>query len=192
MRRIAGLSRRIVTASTPPIISRWQRTWRWWTRTVDKPNPVRRRSDLRGLSFLWEARYRTPQAADPGVRARRAVSSAPIWPCTGWGLPCRPRRRERGGLLPHHFTLTPVTARSLEPSGHRGGIFSVALSVGLRRLGVTQHPALRCSDFPRSMRERTPRDSLTVPIHQREYTESASPPTEAPRSHTLERSTDSP
>ena len=29
-----------------------------------------------------------------------------------------------------------------------GGIFSVALSVASRLLGVTQHPALRSSDFP--------------------------------------------
>src|SRR3954447_9718048 len=30
-----------------------------------------------------------------------------------------------------------------------GGVLSVALSVGFPRLGVTQHPALRCPDFPR-------------------------------------------
>ncbi len=29
-----------------------------------------------------------------------------------------------------------------------GGLFSVALSCGLRRLAVNQHPALRCPDFP--------------------------------------------
>jgi hypothetical protein len=32
-----------------------------------------------------------------------------IRPCSNWGLPCRSRCRERGGLLPHHFTLTPLT-----------------------------------------------------------------------------------
>ena len=31
--------------------------------------------------------------------------------CSRWGLPCRPRCRGRGGLLPHRFTLTaPCTA----------------------------------------------------------------------------------
>jgi len=30
-----------------------------------------------------------------------------------------------------------------------GGIFSVALALGSPPLGVTQHPALRSSDFPR-------------------------------------------
>ena len=39
-----------------------------------------------------------------------------------------------------YLTISPL------PTG--GGIFSVALSVASRRLGVTQHPALWCSDFP--------------------------------------------
>src|SRR5215471_14306561 len=43
-----------------------------------------------------------------------------------------------GGLLPHHFTLT----------GAAGGVFSVALSFGSPRLGVTQRPALWSPDFP--------------------------------------------
>jgi hypothetical protein len=30
----------------------------------------------------------------------------PMWPCSRWGLPCRPRCRVRGGLLPRRFTLT--------------------------------------------------------------------------------------
>ena len=29
-----------------------------------------------------------------------------IWPCSDWGLPCRPCCQGRGGLLPHPFTLT--------------------------------------------------------------------------------------
>jgi len=48
-----------------------------------------------------------PASSDlPGSRARRAASSSPTWPCSGWGLPCRPRHRERGELLPRLFTLT--------------------------------------------------------------------------------------
>ena len=38
---------------------------------------------------------------DPGVAA---------WPCTRWGLPCRPPHSGRGALLPHLFTLTPLGA----------------------------------------------------------------------------------
>ena len=33
----------------------------------------------------------------------------PIRSCSRWGLPCRPRCRARGALLPHRFTLTPET-----------------------------------------------------------------------------------
>jgi len=31
--------------------------------------------------------------------------AAPTWSCSRWGLPCHPRRRGRGALLPHPFTL---------------------------------------------------------------------------------------
>jgi len=47
-----------------------------------------------------------------------------------------------GALLPHHFNLTG-------PVKDLGGVFSVPLSVGSPRLGVTKHPALWSSDFPR-------------------------------------------
>jgi hypothetical protein len=30
---------------------------------------------------------------------------APIWHCSGWGLPCRPCCQGRGGLLLHRFTI---------------------------------------------------------------------------------------
>ena len=53
----------------------------------------------------------------------RATPRSPIWPCTRWGLPCLVACASSGGLLLHLFTLTEVLA-------NRGGIFSVALSVG--------------------------------------------------------------
>ncbi len=34
-----------------------------------------------------------------------APPAAPIRSCSRWGLPCRPRYRGRGALLPHRFTL---------------------------------------------------------------------------------------
>jgi hypothetical protein len=58
-----------------------------------------------GGSFLWEHRCRHPRAAYPGLVAERAAPSPPIWPCSGWGLPCHLRCRRRGALLPHRFTL---------------------------------------------------------------------------------------
>ena len=46
-----------------------------------------------------------------------------------------------GELLPHRFTLTSRQ----EPAG---GLFSVALSLTLRLVGVTHHRILRSPDFP--------------------------------------------
>ena len=66
---------------------------------------------------------------------------------------------------PFHPYLSPTAffqARAI------GGVFSVALSVGLRRLPVRKHPALRCSDFPRPGHTR----AATVPsalAHLRSY-----------------------
>ena len=63
--------------------------------------------------------------------------------CSWRGLPCRRRRRRRGGLLPHLFTLTG--RRTAQPRA-AGSMFSVALSVrGARRRhgpGVTRRHAL--------------------------------------------------
>ncbi len=72
---------------------------------------------------------------------------APLfWSCSGWGLPCHYCYQQRGVLLPHHFTLT-IQRRTVA----FGGIFSAALSVGLRLPGVTWHPALWSPDFPLSL-----------------------------------------
>ena len=83
-------------------------------------------------------------------RSQRQRDSLPIWSCSVWGLPCPPHYCGGGALLPHLFTLTPPfwpsfaqshparTAKGGAPKPHveasperRGGIFSVALSVGL-------------------------------------------------------------
>jgi hypothetical protein len=70
--------------------------------------------------------------------------SLPMRTSTGRGLPCRPCHHERGGLLPHRFTLAADALR--RPVG---GLLSVALSLGSRPAGVTRRPALWCPDFPR-------------------------------------------
>ncbi len=95
-----------------------------------------------------------------------------IWACWRWGLPCHDRHRPRGALLPHHFTLTGGNVENLQTECDRcnracairrikrsrrirsgrcfrlGGVFSVALSLGSRRVGVTNHRALPSPDFP--------------------------------------------
>src|SRR3954463_7657144 len=45
----------------------------------------------------------------PACDARLSAPVVPIRFCSRWGLPCRPRCRVRGALLPHPFTLTPGT-----------------------------------------------------------------------------------
>ena len=67
---------------------------------------------------------------------RTSGNFLPIWSCSVWGLPC-PRHYCRGGaLLPHLFTLTPPVPKDPMHSydrslpNRRGGMFSVALSVG--------------------------------------------------------------
>jgi len=71
-----------------------------------------------------------PAGVSPKVRCRPAV---PTWSCSRWGLPCRPRCRERGALLPHPFALA---GRRNVPAG---GLLSVALSLGSPPPGVTRH-----------------------------------------------------
>jgi len=84
------------------------------------------------------------------TRDRRAQPArVAAWPCTRWGLPCRRRRRRRGALLPHLFTLTRLRrglgGRALR-AGAGGGMFSVALSrsrapagAEAGKVGVTHH-----------------------------------------------------
>ncbi len=64
-----------------------------------------------GWPFIWDARCRTPLATYPGGGPETCLPdtcrrAAPTWSCSRWGLPCRPRYRDRGALLPHPFTLT--------------------------------------------------------------------------------------
>ncbi len=56
---------------------------------------------------------------------------------------------DTGELLPHLFTLTPRHAR--------GGMFSVALSLGSPPVAVSDHPALWSSDFPLNLKPETQR-----------------------------------
>ncbi len=70
--------------------------------------------------------------------SRTFPRKVPIRHCSGWGLPCRSCCQDRGGLLPHRFTITMDPRND---AAHHGSLFSVALSLGLPPLGVTQHPS---------------------------------------------------
>gem|GEM_PF-4580810 len=98
-------------------------------------------------SFLWDRRYRRPRAAYPGFQQ----GGQPLIPYSallrvGFTMPrLSPAAR---CALTAPFTL----ACAGEPA--IGGVLSVALSVASRRPGVTRHPALWSSDFPRHGRPR--------------------------------------
>ena len=59
-------------------------------------------------------RYRVPHATGPdgGGNTIGPITghAVPIRSCSRWGLPCRLRRRRRGALLPHPFTLAGAFA----------------------------------------------------------------------------------
>ena len=77
---------------------------------------------------------RRPGGAGPESRAtpKRRTRVVPIRSCSRWGLPCRPRCRRRGALLPHPFTLTRARDAA-------GGLLSVALSLRSPPPDVIRH-----------------------------------------------------
>jgi len=98
-----------------------------------------------GTATIPLARALLPGSSDlPGSIERATLKRSPIRSCTGWGLPCQPCHQGRGELLPRLFTLTPQQAR--------GGMFSVALSLGSPPVAVSDHPALWSPDFPPATR----------------------------------------
>ena len=66
-----------------------------------------------GRSFLYEHGHPCSLAAYPRCLDRGGRLSPHIWPCSSRSLPCRSCCHERGGLLPHRFTLTTRRWRSL-------------------------------------------------------------------------------
>jgi hypothetical protein len=121
---------------------------------VCKPGSVR--APQAGCVATIHLRHASPRAssglpADSGeppsdICAGRTLSG-PSRPCSGWGLPSRPRHRGRWCAL-----TAPFHPYRHGPFGSGGGLFSVALSRGSPRVGVTNHPALWSPDFPRTRR----------------------------------------
>ena len=73
---------------------------------ADKPDSVERTDPETGPPGNHSSgrRVATPlKQPTRGLREQRR--RPPIWPCPGWGLPCRHCHQCRGGLLPHRFTL---------------------------------------------------------------------------------------
>ncbi|GEM_PF-1971963 len=116
--------------------------------------------------FSWAAIARDlqqPTRVDTGRAARedrsRDLRDA-AWPCTWWGLACHSGHPERGGLLPHHFTLACAALmthakRGFTQCSHRRCHFCATvprverrLSPPTSRVAVSHHHAQSCSDFP--------------------------------------------
>ena len=88
--------------------------------------------------------------------SRVSPRTAPIRFCSRWGLPCRSCCQSRGGLLPHPFTLAPNPTKP-----NRGGLLSVALSLGspppaINRHRVSMEPGLSSPAAFRRLRVRPP------------------------------------
>ncbi len=62
-----------------------------------------------------------PTTSSNATRERWASSPLPAWSCSGWGLPCEPRYRGPGALLPHPFTLTSAAALAVFSLWHFPG-----------------------------------------------------------------------
>ncbi len=107
--------------------------------TVGLKRPTRKRARIGAAPHG----ARGPEDRTGGLR----LGGFPIWPCSRWGLPCRPCYQGRGALLPHRFTLT---GRYSFRCSSLGGLLSVALSVGSHPPGVTWHLIRRSPDFPPS------------------------------------------
>jgi len=116
------------------------------------------------VNLKQPTRKRTRIGAAPDFTAcrRNRRSCFPIWPCSRWGLPCRPCYQGCGALLPHRFTLTVLHGLRREVLG---GLFSVALSVGSRLPGVTWHLIRRSPDFPPLLQARAAITQPTPRVH---------------------------
>src|SRR6266852_9711636 len=97
----------------------------------------------------------------PAAQATRAGSRCLLGLAPTGGCRATPVARRAVGSYP---TFSPL------PFGEKGGLFSVALSVALRRPGVTWQSALRSSDFPRRARPAgAPRPSHPTATRQENY-----------------------
>jgi len=110
------------------------------TEPADKPSSVRSKP---WRPFLWVPRFREPRATYPGVE-RGGPPHPPLCGLAPGGVCRAPFVTE--GAVRSYRTVSPLPRDASAPIG---GLFSVALSVGSLPLAVSQHPALRSSDFPR-------------------------------------------
>ena len=96
-----------------------------------------------GWPFLWDVRYRTPRATDPGGGAETHPVPKDPPPLLGLapGGVCR-AAPVAGRAVRSYRTLSPLPAPTTSEDARRfGGLLSVALSLGSPPPGVTRHRA---------------------------------------------------
>ena len=143
----------------PPTMFRRRLLHRW--QTVCKPGSVGLLAQS-GRSFLYEHGRPCSLAAYPRCLDRGGRLSPHIWPCSSRGLPCRSCHHERGGLLPHRFTLATRRWRSLFCGTVRHG--KLALSVPRRYLAACPlEPGLSSNRYHKDTNAR-PSDRLLLQI----------------------------
>ena len=129
---------------------------------ANKPSSVSRDREVDHLSgTAVTRRLERPTRDSHGLAAvsARATPSSLLGLAPGGVYRAAPVTRDAVGSYPTVSPL-PVPLRAI------GGLFSVALSVASRRPGVTRHPALWSSDFPRPQLRR-PRSTLASdPVKQ--------------------------
>ena len=103
-----------------------------------KPGSVSSENERR--SFLYDHGCPWPLATYPRVVASRTDSAlCLVLHRVGFTEPSESPRL----LVRSYRTFSPLPRTEV-----RGGLFSVALSLTSRPVGVTHHPVLRCPDFP--------------------------------------------
>jgi hypothetical protein len=85
-----------------------------------------------------------PHATYPEAWGGQPYIGFPIWSFSKRGFPCH--KMSPSCAVVSYTTFSPLPAFYFIKS--IGGLFSVALSVASRHLGITQRSALRSSDFP--------------------------------------------
>ena len=117
----------------------------------NKPSSVRRvciasrqRRQRGGIIYLGSTLLPTSSGL-PGTQVARAAPR-PLFGLAPSGV-CRATSVSSGPVRSYR-TLSPLPVRPARTRAAIGGLLSAALSVALRRPGVTRHPALWSSDFP--------------------------------------------
>ena len=137
LRRNGGGDAPLRGASAP---TRATREWE----SADKPGSVLD-SHSSGMRVAAHLTRPTREPCGPHYAPLFGLAPGGVYPATGVTT----------GAVRSYRTISPLPRRC-----RRGGIFSVALSVGSRPPGVTWHPALWSPDFPPCRRQR--RGTATV------------------------------